>query len=63
MLSVEQIKCFYGRMPVLQEVTLELQEGEAVCVIGPNGAGKTTLLNAICGIMKINNGRVLVRYK
>jgi branched-chain amino acid transport system ATP-binding protein len=46
-------------MPVLQKVTLELQEGEAVCVIGPNGAGKTTLLNAICGIMPIKNGRVL----
>ena len=63
MLSVEQIKCFYGRMPVLQEVTLELQEGEAVCVIGPNGAGKTTLLNAICGIMPIKNGRVLFQNK
>ncbi len=63
MLSVEQIKCFYGRMPVLHEVTLELQEGEAVCVIGPNGAGKTTLLNAICGIMPIKNGRVLFQNK
>jgi branched-chain amino acid transport system ATP-binding protein len=50
-------------MPVLHEVTLELQEGEAVCVIGPNGAGKTTLLNAICGIMPIKNGRVLFQNK
>ncbi len=59
MLSVEKINCFYGRMPALQEVTMALQEAEAVCVIGPNGAGKTTLLNAICGIMPIKNGRVL----
>ncbi len=50
-------------LPVLHEVTLELQEGEAVCVIGPNGAGKTTLLNAICGIMPIKNGRVLFQNK
>ena len=63
MLSVEKIKCFYGKMQVLKELTLGLQEGEAVCVIGPNGAGKTTLMHSICGIMPIKNGRVLFKEK
>ena len=63
MLSVEKIKCFYGKMQVLKELTLGLQEGEAVCVIGPNGAGKTTLMHSVCGIMPIKNGRVLFKEK
>ena len=63
MLSVEKIKCFYGKMLVLKELTLGLGEGEAVCVIGPNGAGKTTLMHSICGIMPIKNGRVLFQEK
>jgi branched-chain amino acid transport system ATP-binding protein len=63
MLSVEKIKCFYGKMQVLKELTLGLREGEAVCVIGPNGAGKTTLMHSICGIMPIKNGRVLFQEK
>jgi branched-chain amino acid transport system ATP-binding protein len=63
MLSVEKIKCFYGKMQVLKELTLELREGEAVCVIGPNGAGKTTLMHSICGIMPIKNGRVFFQEK
>jgi branched-chain amino acid transport system ATP-binding protein len=50
-------------MQVLKELTLELREGEAVCVIGPNGAGKTTLMHSICGIMPIKNGRVFFQEK
>lgn len=63
MLSVEKIKCFYGKMQVLKELTLGLQKGEAVCVIGPNGAGKTTLMHSICGVMPIKNGRVVFQEK
>ena len=63
MLSVEKIKCFYGKMLALKELNLELSEGEAVCVIGPNGAGKTTLMHSICGIMPIKNGRILFEEK
>jgi len=59
MLSVEELNCFYGQMKVLHDISLDLQEGEAVCVIGPNGAGKTTLLNSICGIMPVKKGRVI----
>ena len=59
MLRVEKIKCFYGKMSVLQELTIGLQEGEAVCVIGPNGAGKSTLLRVICGLLHPRTGKVL----
>lgn len=56
MLFIENIKTFYGKMLVLREVTLGLDEGEIVCVIGPNGSGKTTMLHSVCGITPIKNG-------
>jgi len=59
MLSVRDIETFYGRMVALREMSLEISEGETVCVIGPNGAGKTTLLHSICGITPIKNGSIL----
>ncbi|WP_234994940.1 ATP-binding cassette domain-containing protein [Microbulbifer donghaiensis] len=43
---------------MLQNITLELQQGEIVTVIGPNGAGKTTLLRLLLGLTKATDGRV-----
>jgi len=59
MLSVENIKTYYGRMPALRGITLRVQEGEMVCVIGSNGAGKTTLLHSICGATPIKEGSIV----
>ena len=58
MLTVEKINAGYGRLRVLRDIILDVQQGEFVCVIGPNGAGKTTLLRAICGTLKIASGAV-----
>jgi len=57
-LTVEKINAGYGRLRVLRDIILDVQQGEFVCVIGPNGAGKTTLLRAICGTLKIASGAV-----
>lgn len=45
---------------VLEEVFLEVEEGDFLGLIGPNGGGKTTLLKAILGLIKPSRGRVLV---
>lgn len=45
----------------LRDVSLSVMPGEALAVIGPNGAGKTTLLQALSGIIKPSEGRVVVR--
>jgi branched-chain amino acid transport system ATP-binding protein len=51
MLRVERLDVFYGHFQALWDVSLEVGEGEIVCVLGLNGSGKSTLLNAISGLV------------
>ncbi|UCD62650.1 MAG: ABC transporter ATP-binding protein [Candidatus Zixiibacteriota bacterium] len=48
-------------IPVLNDVNLDLPEGEFVALMGPSGSGKTTLLNLIAGIDRPSSGNVIVR--
>jgi len=57
-LRVEDIDVFYGLVPALQGVRLEVQAGETVCLLGPNGAGKTTTVRAIIGLLTPRAGRI-----
>ncbi|MEM0014848.1 MAG: ABC transporter ATP-binding protein [Thermofilum sp.] len=59
MLDVSNLKAGYGKMVVLQGISLSVRKGEIVAVLGPNGAGKTTLLNALFGIATIHGGEAL----
>lgn len=45
-------------MPLLHDVSLDVNKGEVVALVGPNGAGKTTFINAITGEQKLKNGCV-----
>ena len=44
----------------LEQVDLEINEGEILALLGPNGAGKTTLISIICGIVSASTGTVSV---
>ena len=58
MLKVERIFVRYGRTHAVQDVSLDVNEGEVVGLIGPNGAGKTTTLSAIFGLVQPSAGSI-----
>ncbi|MBI4772740.1 MAG: ABC transporter ATP-binding protein [Deltaproteobacteria bacterium] len=58
MLNVREINVFYGDLPALRNVSLEVRQGETVSVIGSNGAGKSTTLRAISGIRRPRTGKI-----
>jgi branched-chain amino acid transport system ATP-binding protein len=60
-LRVDRLHSGYGDVPVLEDVSLEVSEGEIVSVVGANGAGKTTLLSTICGLVRARSGAVVFR--
>ena len=55
--------CGVPGVHALQGVNISIGQGEIVGLIGPNGSGKTTLFNCICGIYKLNNGKILLENK
>jgi len=58
-IRVEGIETSYAEMPVLRNVSVEVQRGEAVGIIGPNGSGKSTLFKSIVGMLRPRRGRIL----
>jgi len=58
-LSVENLSAGYGPVKIVDDVSINVGEGEVVAVIGPNGAGKTTLMLAVMGMATVFSGRVL----
>ena len=48
------------KIPVLNNINIEIEEGEFLALMGPSGSGKTTLLNLIAGIDKPDNGNVII---
>jgi len=61
LLHAKEIVKRFGGVTALAGVDLELAENEILGLIGPNGSGKTTLVNCISGVLKIDQGDVLLR--
>jgi len=59
-LEVQHISKSFDGKPVLQDVSVELHQGELVCLLGVSGGGKTTLFNVISGLLSPDQGRVLL---
>lgn len=60
LITLENVDFTYGCHPVLSDINLTIESGDAVGVVGPNGSGKTTLLKLILGRLKPNCGNVRI---
>ena len=58
LLRLSDIDTFYGEIHILQGLSLEVGEGELVCLLGGNASGKSTTLKTILGIVRPRNGTV-----
>lgn len=57
----EQVRLAYGRLTVLEEVSVQIHQGEFWCLLGPNGEGKTTFIKALLGAVRPQRGKVALR--
>ena len=53
-------KIYKNKFKALDELSLNINEGEIFALLGPNGAGKSTLINTVCGILNFDHGNISV---
>jgi branched-chain amino acid transport system ATP-binding protein len=59
LLELDNVKTYYGNIRALKGISIEVKEGEIVCLIGGNGAGKSTTLMTISGILTPEEGDII----
>jgi sulfate transport system ATP-binding protein len=57
-ITLDQVTKRYQSHPVVNDVSLEIRQGEFLVLLGPSGSGKSTLLRAIAGLVEVDHGRV-----
>ena len=57
-LRLEGVNTFYGKSHILNDVTLDVREGEIIALLGRNGAGKSTLLKTLAGLVPLASGKI-----
>lgn len=61
LLRIENVTMRFGGVVAVEDVSLDVDEGELLGFIGPNGAGKTTLMRIMTGVLRPQSGRVVLR--
>jgi len=61
LLRLDKVSLAFGHRPLLEEVDLELDRGERVCLVGRNGEGKSSLMRILCGEIVADDGGLWVR--
>ena len=60
LLRLEKISVYFGKRKILEDLNLNLNQGEILGLLGPNGVGKSTIFNIIIGLLKPNYGSVFI---
>ena len=58
--SVKNLKKNFGSLEVLKDISLDINEGEVICLIGPSGSGKSTFLRCLNRLEDITSGSVII---
>jgi len=58
--SIDSINFNYGHLRVINELSLDIEPGQAFGLLGPNGAGKTTLIRLMAGLLKPDSGSIRI---
>jgi branched-chain amino acid transport system ATP-binding protein len=61
LIELRDVDTYYGDSHILFDLSLDVDEGEVVCLLGRNGAGKTTTLKTITGLVPPRAGRIRLR--
>ena len=59
--SIQDLSLDFGSVNVLQNLNLEISEGEFLVLLGPSGCGKSTLLNCVAGLLDISEGSIFIK--
>lgn len=59
-LSIQSLDHNFGSFQALNAVSLDIRDGEFVCILGASGCGKSTLFNAVSGLLKPSSGKILL---
>lgn len=60
MIEVKNSKKRYRKVKALDDISFEIHEGKITCILGINGVGKSTILKAMCGLIKLDSGEILI---
>ena len=59
-IHISHLKKFFGKLEVLNDISMDVYEGEVVVIIGPSGSGKSTLLRCINKLEEVTDGKIIV---
>lgn len=60
MLEFKNVDVSVGKIPILEDISVNFETGKITSLVGPNGCGKTTLLQTLNGVSKVNSGEILL---
>jgi iron complex transport system ATP-binding protein len=59
-IEMQNVRLYYGRKPILEDITIQVMPGEIVGLIGPNGSGKSTIIKALSHIVSPRSGKIIL---